>query len=148
MKITYKGDYAMKILLDLALNYKKGLIQIKDISQRQDIPLKYLGQIILALKGAGYVRSKRGHYGGVELAKHPASIKLGEVIRLTDGTTAPISCVSCTEPSKCDFARNCPFKSVWAEVRNSINKIVDHTTLEDMVNRYHKTAKSSLDYVI
>lgn len=148
MKITYKGDYALKILLDLALNYGRGLIQVKDISKRQDIPLKYLGQIILTLKSAGYIISKRGHDGGVLLAKPPEKITLGEVVRITDGTTSPITCVSCSEPTKCDFSRTCPFMPVWAEVRQSINRIVDSTTMLDMVNKYKASTVSAIDYAI
>lgn len=148
MRITYKGDYALKILLDLSLRYGKGLVQVKDISRRQDIPLKYLGQIILTLKGAGYIQSKRGHDGGVALAKSPGRIKVGEIIRLMDGTTSPITCVSRSEPSKCGYAKACPFRPLWSEVRDSINLIVDNTTFEDMAKRCAEYSKEYSDYSI
>jgi Rrf2 family transcriptional regulator, cysteine metabolism repressor len=148
VKITYKGDYAMKILLDLALHYQKGLSQLKDISKRQDIPLRYLGQIILSLKSAGYVRSKRGHDGGVELSKPPDRITLGEIIRLMDGTTSPITCISLTKPSKCDFSKACPFRPIWSEVRETVNGIVDKTTFADMVDKYTDLPKNYGDYMI
>jgi Rrf2 family protein len=148
MRITYKGDYAMKILLDLSLNYTKGLAQIKDISKRQDIPLKYLEQIILILKGSGYLRSKRGPVGGIILAKPPEKIKLGEIIRLMDGSTAPITCVSKTESSKCAYDSRCPFRSIWNDIRNYTNSIVDNTTFADMVEKTKNLSAKSLDYAI
>jgi len=150
--MTYKGDYALKILLDLTLNYHKGqeqqeLVQIKDIANRQDIPKKYLEQIITTLKGAGFIRSKRGASGGVQLAKQPGSIKLGEVIRLMDGTTSPITCVSRTEHSKCGFYQRCPFKPLWIDIRDYVNNIVDNTTFADIADKYKVTEKC-LDYTI
>jgi len=135
MKITYKGDYALKILLDLSLNYEKGLVQIKDISKRQDIPIKYLEQIILTLKGAGYIRSKRGPIGGVYLAKAPEKIKVGEIIRLMEGSTAPITCVSRTEHTKCSFLARCPMVGIWTEIRDFTNKVVDNTTFADLAEK-------------
>ncbi len=148
MKITFKGDYAMKIILELSLNYNKGLVQMKDISKRQDIPLKYLEQIILILKGAGYVRSKRGPVGGVTLARSPEKIKLGEIIRLMDGTTSPITCVSKTEPSKCADMSRCVFRFIWNDVRNCINNIVDKTTFADIVEKTKALNKETLSYTI
>ncbi|MDD5686592.1 MAG: Rrf2 family transcriptional regulator [Elusimicrobia bacterium] len=148
MKITYKGDYALKILLDLSLNYDKGLIQIKEISKRQDIPIKYLEQIILILKGAGYIRSKRGPVGGVHLAKSPEKIKLGEIIRLMDGTTAPITCVSKTDTSKCDYISKCPFRPKFLEIRDFINNIVDKTSFADIVDESVNLSDKVPDYSI
>ncbi|MFH1540592.1 MAG: Rrf2 family transcriptional regulator [Elusimicrobiota bacterium] len=167
MRITFKGDYALKILLDLSLNYpdKKvginsvefvslgskysiGLVQIKDISKRQDIPVKYLEQIILILKGAGYVRSKRGPVGGVYLAKPPEKIKVGEIVRLMEGSTSPITCVSRTEPSKCNFIRRCPFVEMWTEIRDLTNKIIDGTTFADISEKVKSTSIKSTDYSI
>jgi len=148
MKITYKGDYALKVMLDLALHYKNGISQIKDISERQDIPLKYLEQIVLVLKGSGYIRSKRGPEGGVFLAKSPEKIKLGEIIRLMDGTTAPITCVSKTEITKCDYFRACPFKDIFIDIRNYINNVLDRTTFADMVEKTKRMSAASIDYSI
>ncbi|MFA5780325.1 MAG: Rrf2 family transcriptional regulator [Elusimicrobiota bacterium] len=156
MKITFKGDYALKILLDLSLNYpdkgiginSKGLVQIKEISKRQDIPVKYLEQIILILKGAGYVRSKRGPVGGVYLAKPPEKIKVGEIVRLMEGSTSPISCVSRTATSKCSFFRRCPFVEMWTEIRDFTNKIIDGTTFADISEKVESMSVKSPDYSI
>lgn len=148
MKITYKGDYALKILLDLSLNYGKGFIQIKDISKRQDIPIKYLEQIILILKGAGYIGSKRGYEGGVCLAKPPEKIRVGEIVRLMEGSISPITCVSKTAPSKCNFLRRCPFVEMWTEIYDFTNKIIDGTTFADISEKEKQMSLKSLDYSI
>lgn len=148
MKITYKGDYALKIILDLSLNYGSRMVQIKDISKRQDIPLKYLEQIVLVLKGAGYIRSKRGPVGGISLAKSPESITLGEIIRLMEGTTAPITCVKRISPSECSYMKHCPFVGVWIKIRDLTNAIVDNTTFAEMVKKYQLLNRKVLDYSI
>lgn len=148
MKITYKGDYALKILLDLSLNYDKGLVQIKDISKRQDIPVKYLEQIVLILKGAGYVGSRRGPEGGVYLAKPPEKIKMGQIIRLMEGSTSPISCVSKTAPSKCNFFNRCPFVEMWTDIRDFTSKIIDNTTFADISKKLKNMSIKSPDYSI
>ncbi|MDI6756398.1 MAG: Rrf2 family transcriptional regulator [Endomicrobiia bacterium] len=148
MKLTYKGDYALKIILDLAQYYEKGLVRVKDISERQDIPKKYLEQIILILKGAGYVRSRRGPDGGIALAKPPEKIRLGEIIRLTDGATSPITCVSKTEPSSCRAFAGCPFVDMWRDIRDYTNRIVDHTTFADMLDRVKIIETTEPDYAI
>ncbi|OGS43448.1 MAG: hypothetical protein A2539_10720 [Elusimicrobia bacterium RIFOXYD2_FULL_34_15] len=134
--------------MNLSLNYQKGLIQIKDISKKEDIPIKYLEQIVLILKGAGYIRSRRGPSGGIQLAKAPEKIRLGEIIRLMDGTTAPITCVSKTEKSNCNDIHRCPFRDVFVEIRESINNIVDNTTFADMVEKIRRMSTKSPDYSI
>ncbi len=132
MKISFKGDYALKAVLDLALHYNEDKVRINEIAKRQDIPLKYLSQILLVLKGAGYVQSRRGPQGGYWLARSPREITLGEIIRLMDGPTSPIGCVSRSGYSKCNDEPFCPFVGIWAKVRDAINEIVDHTTFEDI----------------
>src|SRR5208283_2639606 len=97
MRISYKGDYAIKALVYLASQYNKyneGRSQIGEISKSQDIPLKFLEHILRILKNAGYVKSHRGTKGGYAIAKDPEQITLGEIIRLMDGPTSPIACVS------------------------------------------------------
>lgn len=149
MKISFKGDYALKTILDLALHYQQGLAQISDIAKRQDIPLKYLEQILLVLKGAGYVRSKRGPEGGYSLAKLPQEIALGEIIRLMEGPTSPVTCVSSSGYSKCKDEPKCPFRGIWLEIKENINKIVDNTTFEDIIKRVEEMkGKTAADYSI
>ena len=146
MKISFKGDYASKAVLDLALHYDHGKIQITDIANRQDIPLKYLSQILLILKGAGYVQSRRGPNGGYWLAKTPAEITLGEIVRLMDGPTSPIACVSKTGYIKCADEPFCPFVEIWVKVRDAVNEIVDHTTFEDIC-KIAKTKKPKSNFI-
>lgn len=149
MKISFKGDYALKTILDLAQYHKQGLVQISDIAKRQDIPLKYLEQILLVLKGAGYVQSKRGPEGGYLLSKMPKEITLGEIVRLMEGPTSPITCVSRSAYNKCNDERKCPFRGIWLEVKESIDKIVDNTTFEDMIKRVEEMKrKTTADYSI
>ena len=113
MRISYKGDYALKIILELAQRYDHGVIPIKEISKRQDIPEKFLEQIITLLKGANLVKTVRGKNGGVAIAKPPSLITLGEVIRLVEGYTSPISCVSTSAYSHCNFENRCAFRGVF-----------------------------------
>jgi len=138
MRISFKGDYALKTLLDLALNTNKGPVKIHDIAKRQDIPLKYLEQILLLLKGGGYVNSKRGQDGGYFLKKPAGKITLGEIVRLTEGYTSPITCVSKSCYTKCTDEVRCPFKDTWGQVRDAVNEIVDKTTIEDIAKKASK----------
>ena len=149
MKITFKGDYALKIILDLSLSYNQKITQIKDMAKRQDIPEKFLEQIITLLKSAKYIKTMRGPKGGVYLAKHPSKITLGEIIRLMEGPTSPVACVSHSGYIKCTFENKCVFKGVWAEVRDKINDVVDKTTFQDMVEKnHHLNSKHILNYTI
>ncbi|MCB4790345.1 MAG: Rrf2 family transcriptional regulator [Elusimicrobia bacterium] len=149
MKISFKGDYALKIILDLSLSYKKGLSQIRDISKRLDIPEKYLEQIVTILKGAKYIKTQRGPKGGISLSKAPNQITLGEVIRLMEGPTSPVTCVSKSCYTRCNFESKCSFKSVWEDVRDRVNEVVDKTTFQDMVEKTIKmNRKNILDYNI
>lgn len=149
MRISFKGDYALKTILDLALSYNKGLVKISDIAKRQDIPLKYLEQILLILKGARYVNSKRGSDGGYYLTKPPNKIFIGEIVRLMEGHTSPITCVSTSCYTKCDDEKKCPFREVWIEVKKLTNGIVYKTTFADMCEKAKKLqGKSAFTYEI
>jgi Rrf2 family protein len=133
MKITYRGDYALKAVLDLALNYGN-LVTIHELAARADIPIKFLEQVLLDLKKGGFVESRRGKVGGYLLAKPPSQIKLGEVIRFIDG---PIEPIACTEKrySGCNSVYKCVFRKVWQRVSESISGIVDTVTFEDLANQ-------------
>jgi len=149
MKISFKGDYATKVILDLALNYDQGVTQIKDIAKRQDIPGRYLEQIITILKNARYINTVRGPKGGVSLAKAPSRITLGEIVRLVEGPTSPITCVSKSCYTRCNFEHKCVLKGVWKDVRDKINEVVDNTTYQDLVDRARDMElKSAANYII
>ena len=148
MKITFKGDYALKIILDLSLLYGQKT-SIKEIAKRQDIPRKFLEQIVTLLKGAGYVKTLRGKGGGISLAKDPGKISLGEVIRLIEGPASPITCVSRSKHTKCDFEGRCALKLVFEKVRDRTSEIIDKTTFRDMVDSTKSLRKSRhFDYSI
>ncbi len=132
MKITYKGDYALKTILDLSFFYGRQAVKIEDISRRQDIPKKFLEQILLELKQGGFVRSKKGPGGGYALARPPARISMGEVIRFIEGPVAPIGCVSETAKTYCSFEGRCGLNSVFREIRDAVARIVDRTSFEDI----------------
>lgn len=140
MKITYKGDYALKTLLDLALNYNIGLVRIVDISRRMDIPKKFLEQILLDLKKGGFVKSKRGKQGGYSMSKNPSEIKIGDVIRFVDGPIEPIACVN-ESYKACNNLAKCVFKKIWIKTSRAISEIVDNITLDDLVKEVHRSRK-------
>lgn len=135
MRVSFKGDYALKALLDLAEHRDSGLVKIQEIARRRDIPIKFLEQIMLILKGNGYVISQRGAKGGYRLAKEPRRITLGEVIRLMEGPISPITCVSKSCYQKCNEEEGCVFRPIWDNIRVMTEKVVDGTTLEDVRHR-------------
>ncbi|MBN1779565.1 Rrf2 family transcriptional regulator [bacterium] len=135
MKITYKGDYALKAILALSYNYDSGnVVPLVEISAQQDIPEKYLEQIMLILKRAGYVTSKRGIGGGFSLMKSPKEITLGEIIRVIEGSIEPIAC-GIREYDCCGEEEKCVFREVWLKVTRAITDIVDTVTFEHLMKR-------------
>jgi len=151
MKISYKGDYALKALLFLAGKYEKSQsVKIQEISSQLDIPLKFLEQILIELKRAGYIVSKRGAYGGYSMKKSPESIYLGEIVRLIDGPLAPIACVSKAGYSNCSDLGTCVFEPIWADVRNAVSSIVDSITFQNLLDKqknkvFHKFTELAKD---
>jgi len=134
MRITYKGDYALKAVLDLALHYGNSVVTIHDVAKRTDAPIKFLEQVLLDLKRGGFVESRRGKVGGYLLAKPPSQIKLGEVIRFIDGPIEPIGCVE-KGYAGCKEIYKCIFKKTWQEVTVAISGVIDYITFEDLVNQ-------------
>lgn len=137
MHITYKGDYALKTILDLALYYSETPVTIHDLAARADIPVKFLEQILLDLKRGGFVESRRGKVGGYLLARPPAQIKLGEVVRFIDGPIEPIACLD-KKYKGCKDVYKCVFRDIWVKVTESTAKIVDNITFEDLAKKINK----------
>ncbi|MFA4888739.1 MAG: Rrf2 family transcriptional regulator [Candidatus Omnitrophota bacterium] len=137
MKISKKGEYALKALVELAMNHDKGemITLISDISERENIPPKYLEQILLHLKNAGILVSKRGVGGGYSLSRPPEDISLGEVIRIVEGPLAPLDCVSTSRHVNCPNEASCGLYSVMLDVRNAVSEIVDNISLKDIAKR-------------
>ncbi|HPX03121.1 MAG TPA: RrF2 family transcriptional regulator [Synergistaceae bacterium] len=137
MKISTRGRYALRLMLDLALNSPDQYVTIKSISERQDISNKYLEQIITALSRAGYVKSIRGAQGGYKLARPAEEYTVGMVLRLIEGSLAPVACMDDT-PNKCPRSNDCVTLDIWKKLNDAINDVVDNITLADLVNQ-HKT---------
>lgn len=135
MRLSKKGEYALRAMVDLSLNYKKGSVQIHEISEREKIPEKFLEQILLELKKAGLLQSKRGAGGGYSLIKPPAEITLAQVIRIIDGALAPLGCVSKWAHISCPEEKNCGLYSVMLEVRNAIAKILEGVTFDEVCRK-------------
>jgi len=137
LKISTKGRYALRLMLDLALCEKGKYIALKDISQRQDISVKYLEQIISVLSRAGFVRSVRGSGGGYMLARDPEEYTVGMILRLTEGSLAPVACLE-YELNDCPRAESCVTLGVWEKLYKAINDVVDNITLADLAEQSNK----------
>ncbi len=132
MKISTKGRYALRLMLDLAMNEDGNVVRIKDIAARQDISDKYLEQIISILNKAGYVRSTRGPQGGYTLKKEPKDYTVGMILRLTEGSLAPVACVE-EDAVVCEREAACATMEVWKRLNQAISGVVDDMTLADLV---------------
>lgn len=133
MKISTKGRYALRLMLDLALNDSEKPTRIKEISSRQGISDKYLEQIIAILNKARYVRSIRGPQGGYLLTKKPEEYTVGMILRLTEGSMAPVDCVD-EELGSCNRMDNCATAVVWKKLNDAISDVIDNITLADLVD--------------
>ncbi|HET7058166.1 MAG TPA: Rrf2 family transcriptional regulator [Nitrospiraceae bacterium] len=143
MRFSKKSEYALRALTELTDHYGRDLLQRQQIAEQQHIPIEFLEQILLALKNAGLLASRRGVTGGYSLIKPPHEITLGQVIRILDGPLAPIACVSKTAYQKCHdcpYAEQsgheaCPIQDVMLNVRNAISDILDNYTLSDFAKQ-------------
>ena len=133
MKLSTKGRYGTRALLDVALHQEDSPVQLKVIAQRQQISLHYLEHIIAPLIAAGLLRSTRGAYGGVSLGKPPQEIVLSEVIQVLEGSITPVECVD--DPNVCSRADICVTRDVWTEVKRAMAGVLESVTLQDLVER-------------
>jgi Rrf2 family transcriptional regulator, cysteine metabolism repressor len=136
MKISTKGRYATRALLDIAQHYGKTPVLLKDISSRQGISLRYLEQIVSPLISAKIINSTRGPRGGVMLARPANKIKLIEIIQLLEGPIAPVECVS--NPGICTRAPSCATRDVWSDLAQAMYGVLEATSLKDLVERQKK----------
>jgi Rrf2 family protein len=142
MRLSKRGEYGLRAMIDLASwDHGSAVVQIKDIAEREQMPSKFLEQILLTLKNAGLVHSKMGVGGGYYLAKPADQISLGQIIRILDGPLAPVRCVSqmAYESCGCPDEQTCGLRLVMSDVRNAIVDILDGTTLADVVQRTETT---------
>ena len=131
MKISTKGRYALRVMIDLAINSNGNYITLKDIAKRQEISNKYLEQIIAMLNKAGFLDTARGNTGGYKLSKLPKEYVVGDILRATEGDLAPIYCVN--EEGECLRKKDCKTYSFWKGLDNVINEYVNSKTLEDLI---------------
>ena len=133
MKISTKGRYALRIMIDLAMYAGETPVRVKDIAGRQNISEKYLEQIIALFNKAGYVKSIRGAQGGYLLTKAPTEYTAGMILRLAEGSIAPASCVG-AEAESCEKKGACVSAMLWQKMNDAVNEVVDNTTLQDLVD--------------
>ena len=145
MKVSTKGRYALRIMLDLAFHNSGELVPLKEIAKRQDITLKYMEQIISPLSKAGFVVSLRGSSGGYRLARRPSEYTCGDILRAVEGPLQPTGCLEGGEYVECPRAEECPTLSFWQGLSKVINDYVDSVTLEDLMRRQMSAMQ---DYVI
>jgi Rrf2 family protein len=147
MRLSKRGEYGLRAMISLAESASKGgppvMMQIKEISEREQISSKFLEQILLTLKNAGFLHSKMGIGGGYYLARPANEITLGQIFRVLDGPVAPIRCVSqmAYEPCGCPDEETCGLRLVMGDVRNAIADILDNTSLADVTKRQHAIRK-------
>lgn len=145
MKISTKGRYALRLMLDLAEHQNGSYITLKDIAARQDISKKYLEQIIPVLNKSGFLKTSRGFQGGYQLNKEPKEYTIGDILRVTEGNLAPVSCLECS-PNTCPRAATCITLPVWEGLHKVVNDYLDSVTLADLLER--KQSFYANDYVI
>jgi Rrf2 family protein len=137
MKLSKKGEYALRAIIDLGIADLVGrdLVRVSEIAEKEKMSVKFLEQVMLQLREAGFVESERGKFGGYRLGKPASKITMGAIIRLIDGPLAPIGCVSQTSyvPCNCPDEAHCGLRMVMLDVRNAIAGIVDHYALSDIV---------------
>ncbi len=145
MKISTKGRYALRMLVDLAEHKNDGYIALKDIAKRQDISKKYLEQIVSVLNKPEILKTNRGYQGGYQLAKSPENYTVGEILRITEGGLAPVSCLEHNK-NECEKSSYCETLFVWEGLYKTITEYLDSITLQDIIDR--KINSDGFDYVI
>ena len=131
MKLSTRGRYGMRAMLDLAQHYDEGLVLVKDVAARQDISERYLEHLFLSLKTAGLGRSVRGAHGGFTLNSLPDRIKLIDIIRVSEGPLALVECI--VDAGACPRSSKCAARDVWSELQSAINEVLRSKTLQDLL---------------
>lgn len=144
MKISTKGRYALRLMVDLAEHKDSGFIALKDVAKRQNISKKYLEQIVPVLNGAGLLTTNRGNRGGYKLAKEPKEYTVGDILRITEGSIAPVSCLE-SDVNSCERKNFCQTLYVWEGLYKVVNEYLDGITVQDIVD---KIGNTTLDYII
>lgn len=133
MKISTKGRYALRLMIDLAQQESEDFVALKDIAERQEISVKYLEQIVTVLSRSGLIKSLRGSQGGYKLAKSPEQYKVGDILRAIEGSLAPVACLD-DEENQCPRREICSTLSFWEGLYKAVNEYVDSVTLAELAN--------------
>lgn len=134
MKISTKGRYALRLMVDLAVEGRGGPVALRDVARRQDISEKYLEQLVPPLTRAGLLKSVRGAAGGYLLTRPPEAYTAGEILRAQEGSLAPVECVDDAHP--CQRRGCCPTAPLWRRIAQAVDQVVDNTTLQDLAEEY------------
>ncbi|ADI01093.1 MAG TPA: Rrf2 family transcriptional regulator [Syntrophothermus lipocalidus] len=143
MKVSTKGRYGLRAMLDMALHQNEGPMAVHIVAERQGLSERYLEQLMVPLKKAGLVKSVRGPQGGYVLTKKPRDITVGEIIRALEGPIAPVDCVSEQTPEECERAEFCVTRLIWSKMRDSIAEVLDSLSLEDLIQESRKISVRS-----
>jgi Rrf2 family protein len=138
MKLSTRGRYSTRLMLELSFKYNTGPVLLKDISSSQDISLKYLGQLIIPLKVAGLIKSTRGSHGGYFLARPPEKIKLSEILTAVEGTLDIAECIK--SPEICYRSKNCSARKIWEKASRQFYNVFESITLKDMLGKHKQLA--------
>lgn len=146
MKLSTKGRYGLRAMLEMALNEEHGPMATRTIAEHQGLSERYLEQLLIPLKQAGLVKSVRGSQGGYILGRKPKNITVGDIIRVLEGPIAPVDCVSEVNPDECDRSDYCVTRGIWSQVRDAISDVLDSYSLEDLVteSREHKAPHAEI----
>lgn len=133
MKLSTKGRYGLRAMVDIAQQQENGPVAIHTIAQRQNLSGRYLEQLLIPLKQAGLVKSLRGAQGGYVLGRSAENISVGDIVRVLEGPVAPVDCVNQVNPDECLRAEYCVTRKVWTRLRDAMNEVLDSYSLEDLV---------------
>ena len=136
MRLSTKGRYGLKAMIDIALEYGKGRMSVNQLAEKQGISVAYLEQLIAALKKAGLVDSARGASGGYTLSRPPEDICVGEVLRALEGSTAILDCVGVDDSAECSNACSCSARPLWIKLQQKIDEVLNSTTIKEMADDY------------
>lgn len=131
MKISTKGRYALRVMIDIAINSKGDYVPLKDIAKRQEITNKYLEQIVSMLNKAGFIETVRGNVGGYKLSKMPSEYTIGDILRATEGSLTPLNCIE--DNKSCNRIENCKTYTFWKGLDDTIKNYIDSKSLQDLI---------------
>ena len=138
MKISTKGRYGLRMMIDIAMNQNEGPVSVRDIARRQSLSDKYLEQIITQANKGGLLKSIRGAGGGYQLSRPAKDISVGEILRVMEGSLSPVECVRerGEEPTPCQNAGECATYELWRDIKTAVDQVIDNRSLQDMIDNY------------